>query len=123
PVPGKALLGSLPDRSDLGGEGQPDLRGQRRRADGGVAADEECRVHRRSACSGKMAGDDAGEQQPADEPVEAEFVKAIAGVMDVDTRRLPKQLHRGQGEPEPEPETQRGGYATQSPENRGGTMG
>ena len=58
-----------------------------------------------------MPGDDAGEQQPADHPVRAEFREAVDRVFGVDAGRLPGKLRRCGREADQECRTETGGEA------------
>src|SRR5262249_51692510 len=84
----QAFLCSLPDGGNLSGEVEAKLRHQRRRSDGGVAADENGRIQ---GGSGKMTDDDPGEDQPPDDSIRVKLGEAIGRTVDFYARRLPCQ--------------------------------
>jgi len=95
----QAFLGGLPDRRDLGGEMESNIRHQRRHRDRRIVADEDRGIQ---GGSGEVAGDDSAEHQPADNPIRTEFGEAIGWVAGLYSSSLPSQLHGRSGEADPE---------------------
>ena len=63
-----------------------------------------------------MAGDDPGQQQPADRAVRAELGEAVGRAVDVNPRRLPGELNCRRGEPGPEPAAEPNRQTRQAPQ-------
>jgi len=95
----QALLGGLPDRRDLGGEVEANLRYQRRHRDPGIATDADSGVQDRL---GEVAGDDPAEHQPADNPIRTELGEAIGRIVGFYSSSLPSELCCRGGKADPE---------------------